>query len=151
MGRNFTQLYLHCVWATWDRLPLITPDIQPLIYRAIIAKCNELNCQIIAIGGIEDHVHILTRFPPNLAISDLIKNIKGNSAHFINHQFKRDEVFKWQGSYGAFTVEKDRVESLKDYIKNQAIHHQRKTLIPLWEMVDTKQQKPEDDNFCLDF
>lgn len=116
MGRNFTQLYLHCVWATWDRLPLITTDVQPLIYRAIIAKCDELNFQVIAIGGIEDHVHILTRFTATLSVADMVKHLKGYSSHLVNDKFNGE--FRWQGNYGAFTVDKDRLEGLKEYIKN---------------------------------
>ncbi len=63
MRAPYTQLYPHCVWATWDRLPLITPNIEGRLYAAIAAKCLELKCDMIAIGGIEDHVHLLVRFP----------------------------------------------------------------------------------------
>jgi putative transposase len=65
MRSNYTQLYLHYVWATWDRLPLITLDIQKLVYAAIIRECEQLKCTVIAIGGVEDHVHLLTGFSNN--------------------------------------------------------------------------------------
>ena len=104
MRGNFTQLYLHYVWATWDRLPLITPDVQKLVYAAIVGECERLKCTVIAIGGVEDHVHLLTGFPTTVSVSEVIKQIKGNSSHFITHEVKPDEFFKWQGSYGAFTV-----------------------------------------------
>jgi REP element-mobilizing transposase RayT len=80
MHRNFTQLHLHCVWGTWDRLPLITPDIQEITYSAIVSQCHQLGCKAIAIGGIADHVHLLTNFPPNRTISELIGKAKGNSS-----------------------------------------------------------------------
>lgn len=134
MRANFTQLYLHCVWATWDRLPLITPDIQQVIYAAIIGQCKQLGCTVIAVGGIEDHVHLLTGFPPTLTVSDLIKQIKGSSSHLITHEIKRNEFFKWQGSYGAFTVSHNAIDKVADYIRNQAIHHSQKSIIPTWEL-----------------
>ena len=134
MRSNFTQLYLHCVWATWDRLPLITPEIQKPIYAALIRQCEQLGCTIIAVGGIEDHVHLLTGFPPTLSVSDFIKNIKGSSSHFITHEIKPGEFFKWQGSYGAFTVSHDGIDKVADYIRNQAIHHQQKSSISNWEL-----------------
>jgi|GEM_PF-4009767 len=62
MRASFTQLYLHYVWATWDRLSLITPDIQKEVYGVIIRESEELKCTVIAIGGIEDHIHFLTGF-----------------------------------------------------------------------------------------
>ncbi|HYW19006.1 MAG TPA: IS200/IS605 family transposase [Nodularia sp. (in: cyanobacteria)] len=134
MRANFTQLYVHYVWATWDRLPLIKPDIQKLVYAAIIRECEQLKCTVIAIGGVEDHVHLLTSFPPTVSVSEVIKQIKGSSSHFITHEVKSDNFFKWQGSYGAFTVSHDAIDNVANYIRNQARHHSEKSIIPLWEL-----------------
>ena len=57
MRAPYTQLYVHLVWSTWDRLPLVTPALESGIYAAITAKCKEMQCDPIAIGGIEDHVY----------------------------------------------------------------------------------------------
>ena len=86
MRAPYTQLYLHCVWATWDRLPLITPAIESRVYAAVAAKAHELKCEVLAIGGIEDHVHLLVRLPTTLTIADLLKGVKGASSHFVVHQ-----------------------------------------------------------------
>ena len=127
-------MYLHCVWATWDRLPLITPNIQKVVYAAIIKQCEQLKCTVIAIGGIEDHVHLLTGFPSTLTVSNLIKKIKGSSSHLITHEIKPDEFFKWQSSYGAFTVSHGMLDKVANYIRNQEIHHRQKSIIPTWEI-----------------
>jgi REP element-mobilizing transposase RayT len=137
MRGNFTQLYLHCVWATWDRLPLVTPDIQKVIYAAIIRQCDHLGCKVIAVGGIEDHVHLLTGFPPTVSVSDLIKQIKGSSSHLITHEIKPGEFFKWQGSYGAFTVSHGDIDIVANYIRNQATHHQQKSIVSSWELASS--------------
>ncbi|MFB8791522.1 MAG: IS200/IS605 family transposase [Potamolinea sp.] len=134
MHRNFTQLHLHCVWGTWDRLPLVTPEIQEIIYSAIVAQCHQLGCKVIAINGVTDHVHLLTGFPPTLTISELIGKAKGTSSHLITHEIKPGEFFKWQGGYGAFTVSRDRVDQVAEYISNQSTHHHQKSLIPDWEI-----------------
>ncbi|OWY64360.1 transposase [cyanobacterium TDX16] len=137
MRANFTQLYVHCVWATWDRLPLITLDIQKLVYATIIRECEQLKCTVIAVGGIEDHIYLLTGFLPSINISDLIKQIKGSSSHFITHEIKPGEFFKWQGSYGAFTVSRNDIDSVANYIRNQTEHHLQKSIIPSWELSTT--------------
>ncbi|RCJ28460.1 transposase [Nostoc minutum NIES-26] len=137
MRSNFTQLYLHCVWATWDRLPLITPDIQKLVYAGIIKECEQLKCTVITIDGVEDRVHLLTAFPPTISVSELIKQIKGSSSYFITHEVKPREFFKWQGSYGAFTVSHDAIDNVANYIRNQAIHHSQKSIITAWEPTST--------------
>lgn len=134
MRANYTQLYLHYIWSTWDRLPLITPDIQKSFYAAIIHECEQLKCTVIAVGGIADHVHLLTGFPVTISISELIKQIKGSSSHFITHEVKPGEFFKWQGSYGAFTVSHDAIDHVANYIRNQATYHQKKSIIPHWEL-----------------
>ncbi len=134
MHKNFTQLYLHFVWGTWDRLPLVTPDIQEVIYAAIISQCRQLGCTVIAIGGVADHVHLLTDFPPTLTVSELIGKAKGSSSHLITHEIKRGQFFKWQGGYGAFTVSHRNIDQIANYIRNQAAHHQQKSLISDWEI-----------------
>ena len=136
MSRNFSQLYVHCVWATWDRLPIITPDIKDIVYAAIARQCQQLNCTVIAIGGVADHVHLLTSFLPKLTISYLVGQAKGSSSHLIAHEIKHNDFFKWQGGYGVFTVSKSNLDRVAEYIKNQVIHHQNKQLIPDWEILD---------------
>lgn len=133
MRSNFTQLYLHCVWATWDRLPLITPDIQQVVYAAIVQQAESLGCTAIAVGGIADHVHLLVSFPPTLTLSELLKQVKGSSSHLITHEIKPGEFFKWQGAYGAFTVSRRDRSPIANYIENQVKHHQQQSTVDAWE------------------
>jgi len=142
MRSPYTQLYVHCVWATWDRLPLIKPAIEARLYAAIVAKCHELKCEVVAIGGDVDHVHLLVRFPTTLAVATLLKEVKGASSHLMTHEIMPNEFFKWQGAYGAFTVSKDRVKALTDYIKNQKAHHAETSLVEDWERCETEGPSP---------
>jgi REP element-mobilizing transposase RayT len=127
---SYNQLYLHCVWATWDRLPLITPEIEPQLYAALAAKCTELGCASLAIGGIGDHVHMLVRFASTITVSQLIGEMKGSSSHAMTHAVTPGTFFKWQGSYGAFTISKRSVPQVRAYILNQKIHHADQTILP---------------------
>ena len=133
MREPFTQLYLHSVWSTWDRLPLITPDVEPRLYGAIAAKCRELTCLPIRVGGMPDHLHLLVRLHPTVPIALLLKEVKGSSSHLMAHQIKRGEFFKWQGAYGAFTLRQDDVPVVKHYIVNQKRHHGEQSFRPEWE------------------
>ena len=138
MRAPYTQLYLHCVWSTWDRLPLITPQIEGTLYATIIAKCKKLKCGPLAIGGIEDHVHLFTRFPTTLAVATLVKEVKGASSHLTTHKITPDDFFKWQGAYGAFTVSKSIANQVCAYILNQKNHHSENTLFADWEKCETE-------------
>ena len=123
MRAPYTQLYLHCVWATWDRLPLLTPEIERPVYAAILAKCKEMKCLVLAIGGMPDHVHLLVRMHTTVSVANLLKGVKGASSHLVTHKIANGKFFKWQGTYGAFTICKDRVPTVKNYIERQKEHH----------------------------
>ena len=139
MRAPYTQLFLHCVWATWDRLPLITPKLEQPIYSCILAKVLALKCDAVAIGGMPDHVHLLVRLHTTVTVADLLKEVKGASSHLVTHEIAPGEFFKWQGAYGAFTVSKDGVERVKEYIERQKEHHARNDLWADWEQTKTEE------------
>ena len=134
MGKPYTQLYYHLVWATWDRQPLISPLWEEQLFAGIIAKCDELRVQVMALNGVEDHVHLLVESIPSLSISELVGQVKGSSSHLVNHRFVRDASFRWQGYYGAFTVSRSHVTKVKAYVLGQKQHHVNNKL---WEIAET--------------
>ena len=138
MRAPYTQLYLHCVWATWDRLPLLTPAIEPRVRGCILGKCEELECVPLQLGGMEDHLHLLVRLHTTVAVATLVKEVKGPSAHLVNHEIAPDEHFKWQGAYGAFTLSKGAAPAVSDYIARQREHHAAQTLLDDFERCETE-------------
>jgi len=134
MRAPYTQLYLHLIWATWDRLPLISPEIEYRLFAAIEAKCRELKCEPLAVNGIEDHVHLLVRFHTSVSVAQLVKEIKGSTSHLVTHEITPDTFFKWQGAYRAFTIRKLDVPRVKIYIENQKQHHAEDRLQINWEI-----------------
>jgi REP element-mobilizing transposase RayT len=85
MRRPWTQLYVHLVWPTWKRAPLVTPEIEPRIYSVLLHQASELGADVLAIGGMKDHVHVLARFTPTVALSTRVGRMKGASSHFVTH------------------------------------------------------------------
>ena len=128
MGKPFTQLYAHLVWATWDRLPLITPTNEPALYACLLREALDLDCELLAIGGIEDHVHLVVRMPPTLCISDLVKQLKGNSSHLANQVLAPSDGFKWQGYYGAFSVSRSDLKRVVNYVLQQKERHANRSI-----------------------
>ena len=128
MHRPMCKLYVHLVWATWDRLPLIDQDIEGAIHAAIAAKCRELRCTPLAIGGVADHVHVLVQVAPTVAVSRLVQEMKGSSSHLITHQYAPEGSFRWQGSYAAFSLGENDVPRVRQYIEQQKRHHADATL-----------------------
>lgn len=125
---TFTELYLHLVWATWDRLPWLTPDIITRVHAAIAQRCRHLHCEPLAVGGVANHVHVLVRLHPSVDVARLAKAVKGSTSHLVTHVLLPRQPFKWQGAYGAFTLGKKDVPALIRYIEEQPSHHADGTL-----------------------
>jgi putative transposase len=134
MRRNKLALYLHLVWTTWDRLPLITPEIERRLHRNIESEALEMGCTVLALNGISDHVHLVVSFPTTVTIANLVKQVKGVSSHFVNETLRPDDQFKWQGGYGAFTVSRWDLPKIIHYVKRQKEHHE---VDDLWSELET--------------
>jgi REP element-mobilizing transposase RayT len=135
MRENYSKLFVHLVWGTWDRLPLITPEIRLPVYQGITEQAKRNGCELIAVGGIEDHVHALLRIPTTITIADLAKGLKGGSSHMVTKALRPGTFFKWQGSYGSFTVSRSHVPMIRAYVLNQERHHRENRLSPALERV----------------
>ncbi|WP_420127045.1 IS200/IS605 family transposase [Longimicrobium sp.] len=132
MGINHSSrvdVYLHIVWATWDRAPLLTPDVRPRVYLCMREEAARLKAEIIEIGGIEDHVHVLLRLPATVSIATLVKQLKGSSSHLANHEVLPCG-FKWQGGYSASSVSRRAVPRVQEYLRRQEEHHRDGTIYP---------------------
>jgi len=143
MRRNKLAFYLHLVWATWDRLPLITPDIERRLHRNIESETQKQGCTVLALNGTEDHIHLLVSFPTTITIAELVKQVKGVSSHFVNETLQPASQFKWQGSYGAFTVSRWDVDKIIEYIKRQKKHHTTGELVQEFEEAFEEIEAPE--------
>jgi putative transposase len=134
MPASCVVVYIHYVWATWDREPLLTSEVEAGVYAMITEKCRALGCDRLAIGGTEDHVHVMVRLHAAVAVAELAKAMKGSSSHLATHRLVAPEgAFKWQGSYGAFSVSHEHLGRVRDYINRQKEHHAQGDLDPDWE------------------
>ena len=134
MADVMNTVHLHFVWSTYDRHPKLTPLVQEVAYQQIAAACQTMGCDVKAIGGVEDHVHVIVRFATTVSISDLVKRMKGTSAHFLNQSVPEcEKSFKWQGGYGVFPVEPDSLLYAVRYVEQQKEHHSARSLDARYE------------------
>ncbi len=139
----FWRLYYHLVWATKERQPLITPEREPKLYSYIIGKADSLGSIIHAIGGIEDHIHLITSIPPSLSIADFVKHIKGSSAHQFNQDSSPTSAkFSWQRGYGVFSLGGKQLDEAIAYVSNQKQHHSQGTAIASLERDNQEDDAP---------
>jgi len=127
MGHSFTKIAIHAVWSTKDRKPLIKPIAQSIIFEFIKKELTELSCPVLLINGMQDHVHCLFYLNPQKSISEIIKQIKGSTSHYINQQDILVDKFSWQTGYSAFSVDENSIQTIYDYVSHQKFHHQKKS------------------------
>lgn len=126
MSHSLTKIWIHLVFGTKNRMPLIQESFEKKLYDHIQQIIeNDFKSQLIAINGTSDHLHILLLQNPNYSIAEIVKNIKGNSSHWINqNEFTRTK-FAWQTGYGAFSISESMIDTVKRYIENQKTHHRK--------------------------
>ena len=123
MSSVYAQLFVHLVWATSERRPLISEEVEPRLLSCMRAKCEELGCRCIAAGAADDHVHVLVSYPTSVAVATLAGQLKGASAHLANRVLGYDGAFAWQVGYGAFSVSRRSLDTAAAYVLGQRRHH----------------------------
>ena len=126
---TYTDITYHIVFGTKNRVPSLDKARRDDLYRFIWGVIKERDSHLYRIGGIEDHVHILTSLHPSVALADLVKEIKTASSAWIRGQQVFPEFDYWQEGYGAFTVAAEARPALIDYIKNQEQRHAKKDFV----------------------
>ena len=142
----YWRLFYHIVFATKNREPLITPDIEEELHSYLTGKATSLGAIVYAVNGTEDHVHVAASVPPKVALSDFIGQIKGSASHHINHLPGRDgPLLDWQRGYGVLSFERKHLDQVADYVRRQKEHHRSGTTVAALERVeetDDEQQRP---------
>ena len=127
MSHSYNKIWIHAIWSTKVRLPLIYPTVETKIHQFIAEQLREQGCLVRIINGMPDHIHCLFLLNPQKSIAEVIKQIKGSSSHYINQNNLISDKFSWQTGYAAYSVSESVVDKVFHYIKNQKQHHSKKT------------------------
>ena len=124
MSHSYAQNHIHLVFSTKDREKLIAKPLQRKLWAYMAGICKHNDMLAFAIGGMEDHVHLLFRLPPTITLAHAISVIKANSSTWMREHGAR---FAWQKGYGAFSVSSSKVSAVIRYIDTQEQHHRRRS------------------------
>jgi len=134
----YWRLFYHITWSTKGRMLWIASDWERDLYQVIVAKAEALGAQVYAIGGIEDHIHLVASIPPKIALSKFVGQTKGNSSHFVNHVLCFDFHFAWQREYGIVSFGEKHLQMVISYVRKQREHHSSGKLIAFLERCDVE-------------
>lgn len=134
----FVRCFYHVIWATKHRAPLITPDVERVLFQTVREKTQMLGCPILAMEAVEDHIHVAVAIVPRIAVAEWVRQVKRLSSRQINALFPdREPRFSWQESYGVLTFGAKNLEFVVEYVNRQKAHHAANTLVRYLEQVDS--------------
>lgn len=133
MAHSHVSLRVHCIFATKGRRKLIPPDFKPRLWGYIDGVCRNVGVESFAIGGMEDHAHLLLGLSGNLDLSGTIQKIKANSSRFAAAELGSE--FGWQVGFGGFSVSISHMAATMAYIRNQERHHAKRTFAEEWDEI----------------
>ncbi len=131
MSSFLSRVHVHLVWATSRRNAFITRDVEAAVQEQLVDETRRKRCHVLAVGGVEDHIHMLLWMHPACSISSLVSVAKTASSRVMHKTFGRR--FRWQTGYGAFAVQPRALDDVIRYVRSQREHHRRGTTIPALE------------------
>ena len=129
----YTRLRYHLVWATKHRDPMITEEMEEPIRIALFNKAKDKRGQIVVVGGVKDHIHVVVAIPPSIDVSAFVRELKTASSRAVKSAFPHKSIFGWQKGYGAFTVDPYTMDGVVQYVVNQKQHHAQNKLLYFYE------------------
>jgi putative transposase len=127
MANSYTSVNIHFVFSTKNRDNLIDKRMKSRLYEYLGGIAKEIKMVPLAIGGTNNHVHVLVSMPPVISPSKGIQLLKTNSSRWIHEEFPNKSGFSWQVGYSGFSVSPRQIQNVKNYINSQEEHHRLKT------------------------
>jgi len=143
MPDSYVANRVHCVFSTKNRAKIIPAEMQPRLWSFMAGIARQNGITPIAIGGFDDHAHVLIAVPPTMPLAKAMQLIKAGTSKWCNQNFG-DGRFEWQTGYSAASVSTSILERTKKYIQNQREHHRQRDFADEWRMFLQKNDLPPD-------
>lgn len=129
MANTYTQVYVHIVFAVKGRQNLIRPDWKEELQKYISGIVRNGKQKMVAINCMPDHVHMLVSLKTDMALADLVRDVKANSSRLIDEKGWIRGRFCWQEGFGAFSRSQEELARVVSYIQNQEQHHAKRAFV----------------------
>ena len=123
---TYTQILYQIVYSTWNRESTLNANSCEEMYNYIWGILKNKKYHLYCVGGVSDHLHILTHIHPTISLASLVKDIKLASTEYIKNLKLFSYFSDWQEGYAAFTYSVKDKDGLIKYVRNQETHHRTK-------------------------
>jgi REP element-mobilizing transposase RayT len=149
MPHSYVSSLIHCVFSTKGRRKIISTQLRERMWPFVGGIARQNGVKALAVGGTDDHVHILLSLPTVMPVAKAVQLIKGGSSKWIHDNFPAQRDFAWQEGYGAFSISISHVQQTVAYIRNQEEHHRKRTFEEEFLSFLKKHQIEYDENHVL--
>ena len=151
MPQSLAQIYIHLVFSTKERQAYLQDlTLRKEMHDYLGGACNGLNCPVLRVGGVADHVHVLFRLGRSISVADLVKEVKRESSKWVKTKAASAQDFSWQNGYGAFSISPSHVDAVRVYIEEQEEHHRDVSFQDEFRRLLTKYGLEWDERFVWD-
>lgn len=151
MPQSLSDVNLHLIFSTKDRYPFLDDNIRDKMHRYLATICRDLNSVCHKVGGVSDHVHVVTSLPRTLSQSKLLEEIKKKSSKWIKGiDDAKYGKFSWQAGYGAFSVSRSNLDDVISYVANQEEHHRNRSFQEEYRAFLAKHKVELDERYVWD-
>ncbi len=138
----YAEINLHITWHTYGNAPVLVDRVEDRLHHYLTHRALQTPGVIVhAVNGMPDHVHLAVSIPPTVGISDWIGELKGASAHHINHEICNRKILRWQSGYGVVSFGTKGLPWVISYIQNQKSHHGAGTIHERLEQVAAPEER----------
>ena len=150
MPQSLSKVIVHIVFSTKEREPWLDENVRARTHAYLATVCRDLGAELAHVGGVADHVHIVTMLPRTLSQAQLIEHIKKTSSKWIKTVDIRYRAFSWQRGYGAFSVSPSQLRMVVQYVESQPEHHRTCTFQEEYRKILRKHGVDFDERYVWD-
>jgi len=125
MPQSLANNLIHLVFSTKHREAWLSDAVRPDLHAYLAVVFKNLNCPVLILNSVEDHIHILFFLHRTISLSAVVEDVKKSSSKWLKTQAAYLALFTWQAGYGAFSVSQSNVPNVSQYISRQAEHHKK--------------------------
>jgi REP element-mobilizing transposase RayT len=151
MSQSLANLLVHLVFSTKERRPFLNdPDLRRDMHAYLAGISRGVDCPVVLVGGVADHVHLLARQSRSISLAEWVKELKRGSSLWIKDRAPALETFHRQAGYGAFSVSQSQSSRVEQYIADQELHHRTKSFQEEYRELLERHGVPFDERYVWD-
>jgi REP element-mobilizing transposase RayT len=151
MSQSLAKILVHTVFSTKDRRPFLRERaFRDELHHYLGGILNNLDCRPIIVGGVEDHVHMLSTLSRTCEAAEMVKDVKRGSSLWIKTKDPNLNQFAWQNGYGIFSIGFSQSTAVRDYIAGQEEHHRKISFQDEFRALLAKYQIEFDERYVWD-